>query len=93
LFKIDKISRRDKICVWINEIIIEDRIVTWDENKDAVNRCKHGISFFEAARVFLDDNRIDFPDEKHSDDEERTITIGRVGKILFVVYTERNDKT
>ena len=76
-----------------NEVLIEDRIVTWDENKDAINRRKHGISFFEASRVFLDDNRIDFPDEKHSDYEERSITIGRVGKILFVVYTERDDKT
>ena len=31
-------------------------------------------------------------DFEHSDNEERYIAIGRVGEILFVVYTERGEK-
>ena len=36
----------------------------------------HGISFKSAARVFFDYDRIEYYDEKHSDDEERFDTIG-----------------
>ena len=63
----------------------------WDDEKNAVNFHKHGISFFAAAYVFADENRIELYDEAHSLDEDRYITIGFAGKLLFVVYTERND--
>lgn len=65
----------------------------WDEEKNLINQKKHKISFSEAARVFLDEKRIDKPDTNHSDFEERRNTIGMVGKILFVVYTERKENT
>lgn len=77
----------------MGEIEIEGRLVVWDDNKDIINRQKHGLSFRRAARVFLDENRIEFPDEKHSEEEERKITIGRVKEVLFVVCTERDEKT
>ena len=77
----------------MGEIEIEGRLVVWDDNKDEINRQKHNLSFRRAARIFLDENRIEFPDEKHSDEEERFITIGKVKDVLFVVYTERDDKT
>ena len=32
---------------------------------------------------------LEFYDELHSDEEERYIGIGKVDKVLFVVYTER----
>ena len=31
-------------------------IFEWDENKNQLNKRKHGISFEEAARVFADPN-------------------------------------
>lgn len=61
----------------------------WDEEKAKINLKKHGIPFEIAAKVFLDENRIDIYDEAHSIDEHRYITIGLAGDILFVVYTER----
>ena len=64
----------------------------WDEEKNKINKKKHGISFKVAARVFLDKNRIDDLDELHSDFEERIRIIGRVEKILTVIYTERGDR-
>lgn len=42
----------------------------WDDNKNDINKKKHGISFETAAAVFGDDNRLEIPDELHSIDEE-----------------------
>ena len=64
----------------------------WDENKAAANWKKHGISFFRAARVFEDENRKEYYDIAHSDDEDRYITIGLADDVLFVVYVERREK-
>ncbi len=61
----------------------------WDEEKAALNLQKHGISFEDAALVFNDEYRIEYYDAVHSADEDRYNTIGKVGEILFVVYTER----
>ena len=63
----------------------------WDEEKNRINRQKHGISFETAMLVFNDDNRIEIYDFKHSGDEDRYNTIGCVNDILFVVYTERKE--
>lgn len=61
----------------------------WDEDKARINFEKHGVLFETAAKVFADENRIEIYDEAHSIDEERYITIGLAGEVLFVVYTER----
>lgn len=66
-------------------------IIEWDDNKATINLKKHGISFKTAAKVFLDENRYFEIDMEHSDEEIRYKTIGRVGKILFVIYTERGE--
>ena len=71
----------------------EDRIFQWDENKAKINKIKHGVSFKVATKVFEDENRLERPDYEHSQDEERWQVIGKVDKILFVVYTERGDIT
>ena len=64
----------------------------WDSDKEKINRRKHGISFETAARVFLDENSYDDFDELHSDFEDRIKIVGRVGKVLAVIYTERDDR-
>ena len=64
----------------------------WDSKKAEINRKKHGVSFETAARVFLDKNSYDDYDEFHSDFEDRIKIVGRVGKILAVIYTERGDR-
>lgn len=64
----------------------------WDSDKAEKNLKKHKILFELAARVFLDDYRYDDYDEFHSDDEDRIKTVGRAGKILAVIYTERGDR-
>lgn len=64
----------------------------WDEEKAANNFKKHGVLFETAAKVFLDENRIEIYDAVHSIDEDRYITIGLAGEVLFVVYTERRPR-
>ena len=64
----------------------------WDEEKEQINIAKHGIDFATASHVFLDPDRLEYYDEKHSTtDEDRYITIGFVADVLTVVYTERRD--
>ena len=39
---------------------------TWDENKNQVNKRKHGIDFNEAITVSLDEQAIMFDDPEYS---------------------------
>ena len=76
----------------MGEIEVGKYIVEWDDNKAELNWKKHGIHFEDAALIFLDEYLIDDYDEEHSDDEDRIKVIGKVGKILVVIYTERGEK-
>ncbi len=75
----------------MGEVEVGEYLVEWDDEKNNINKKKHGISFETAARIFLDDDRVDYYDEMHSDNEDRIKVIGRVGKILAVIYTERSE--
>ena len=66
--------------------------IEWDTNKNDVNVKKHHISFETAARVFLDENRLDYYDIVHSMNEDRYITIGLVEEVIVVVYTLRKTR-
>ena len=65
----------------------------WDPAKAAANLKSHRVSFHEAAAVLDDPLSTTFPDEAHSEDEARFVTIGvsRRGTVLVVAHTERND--
>ena len=76
----------------MGEMELEGLIIEWDDAKNEKNFKKHKIYFEDAARIFLDDNRIDYLDENHSDDEERWKVIGMVRNVLVVIYTERGEK-
>lgn len=56
------------------------------------NVAKHGVPFDYAARVFLDPDRIDREDDRHSYNEERWITLDRIeGRLFVVAYTVRDN--
>lgn len=73
-------------------IIMEDIIFEWDENKNEIDKRKHGLSFEEAQEVFYDDNAILFDDPDHSFGEERFLIIGMIksSKICIVSHCYRN---
>ncbi|HJR79364.1 MAG TPA: BrnT family toxin [Anaerolineales bacterium] len=64
----------------------------WDPVKARQNLQNHGVSFERAARIFLDPFAISIFDEKHSESEDRWITIGSETNevLLVVVHTFRN---
>jgi uncharacterized DUF497 family protein len=68
--------------------------IEFDTDKDEKNWKKHRIRFNTAALVFADPMRIERIDDSanRTTCEERFQTLGRVSKVLFVVYTERGDK-
>jgi uncharacterized DUF497 family protein len=66
------------------------QIFEYDSTKAAGNLKKHGVSFAEAMTIFDDPLASTLPDDQHSEDETRFITIGLSSRhrILFVVYTD-----
>jgi uncharacterized DUF497 family protein len=73
---------------------VEELVVEWDEKKNAVNKRIHRISFETAKLVFADPDRVERLDNSVGNDpnETRWQTLGLVGRVLFVVYTERGEK-
>jgi uncharacterized DUF497 family protein len=70
------------------------REIEFDPKKAAINLQVHKITFEDAALVFVDPLRIERRDDSEdTSGEERWQTLGMVDKVLFVVYTERGDKT
>jgi uncharacterized protein len=64
----------------------------WDPEKAAVNARKHRITFETACGVFADQFAIDELDNCEDYGEDRyTITGMANGRLLFVVYTLRDD--
>jgi hypothetical protein len=67
----------------------------WDEAKAAANRAKHGIAFNEAATALGDSLGWTYPDDEHSELEQRWITIAKseAGRILVVAHTDHGEGT
>ena len=63
----------------------------WDAPKAEANIQKHGVSFDEAASVFLDQLALSGQDPDHSTSEARYITFGMssLGRLLSVSHTHR----
>lgn len=68
-------------------------VFDWDENKNQINKRKHGVSFEEARTVFYDEQALLEYDELHSEDEDRFRIIGCSdnGNILLVVHCIRDE--
>jgi uncharacterized DUF497 family protein len=63
----------------------------WDEEKNEINKKKHGIDFEDAIHVFNDPYHAEIYDNVHSTDEERWIIIGDIGLIVLIVVTYREE--
>ncbi len=61
----------------------------WDPAKDRMNIRKHRVSFRQAATIFRDPEQVSIYDDKHSDEEDRWITLGIdiFGVVRVVVHT------
>ncbi|MZP56354.1 MAG: BrnT family toxin [Bacteroidales bacterium] len=64
----------------------------WDDEKERLNREKHGLSFFIAQKAFSDPRRVVAEDTKHSSEENRFYCIGKVDDgIITVRFTFRDN--
>ena len=68
---------------------------SWDENKNKINKQKHGISFEEAQTVFYDDNAIEFNDPDSSANEDRFLMLGISDRlrVLLVCHCFRENES
>ena len=87
--KLDK-HLGDNYNIIMNAISFE-----WDENKNAINRAKHRVSFEEAETVFYDENAVLIPDPDHSEEEERFIILGfsLMARLLIVCHCYRHNES
>jgi hypothetical protein len=69
-------------------------IYEWDAEKAAANLRKHGVSFQDAATVFLNPLAMTYDDPDHSAREQREVTIGHTirQQLVFVSHCERGDR-
>ncbi len=70
----------------------EDLLFEWDDEKSRSNFVKHGIRFQTAVKAFLDPRALVRLDEEHSQ-EQRYNLLGKVGRVLFVVYVKKEEAT
>jgi len=64
----------------------------WDPDKHRRNYRDHRISFHDAARALDDPSAVEWIDDREDYGEERIIALCQVdGRVLYVVYTERNN--
>ena len=57
----------------------------WDPKKDRANQKKHGVSFQEAASVFVDERALFMADPEHSEDEDRFVLLGLSAAMRIVL--------
>ncbi len=65
----------------------------WDEQKALENQHKHGVSFYEAQKAFLDEHRVIAEDLAHSHNEKRYYCFGKIDShVMTVRFTYRSHK-
>ena len=57
------------------QLSMDNELFEWDNEKNTINRQKHGIGFEEALLVFDDPLHIELYDAAHSDKEDRFLAI------------------
>jgi uncharacterized DUF497 family protein len=70
---------------------MKDIVFEWDKLKERRNQKKHGVSFEEAATVFVDEKALLIQDPDHSDEEDRFLLLGLSSnlRILLVCHCYR----
>jgi len=86
------------ICAYARRVLLLPQMGTvafgdfeWDADKALANVAKHGVTFEEAASIFLD---VDYLLIRDTADPNRFEAIGfsKLARLLFVVHCERGEK-
>jgi uncharacterized protein len=66
----------------------------WDPEKANRNFARHGVTFEQGARAFVDKFAVEWIDDREDYGEERINPLGMCdGVLLHTTYTEREDVT
>jgi uncharacterized protein len=73
---------------------VQSDLFEWDDEKARRNLRIHDVDFREAKTVFEDPFAITIQDDLHSEEEQRSITLGLslLSRVLLVVHTERKER-
>ena len=73
---------------------MQNEFFEWGDDKADTNHKKYGVSYDEACTLIFDDFAITNEDDRMEYGEKRLFTIGmsEQGRILNVVWTQRNNK-
>ena len=63
----------------------------WDPGKARNNLRKHGVDFADAVIALEDENALTIEDPGHTESRFKTLGMGPVLNILFVVHCERSN--
>jgi len=71
------------------------QIYEWDKRKAKINLAKHKVSFEEGETIFNDPLLVTYPDELHSEKEDRLISMGmsKNKRLLLVAHVELLETT
>jgi uncharacterized DUF497 family protein len=72
---------------------MKDIVFSWDDRKQRENDRKHGITFEEAATVFIDENARLLHDPDHSGKEDRYLILGFSAKLRLLVVSHTYRKS
>ena len=77
----------------INSLVENAQGFQWDKGNSLKNWLKHGVLRGEVEEVFFNEPLLLFEDEKHSQDEDRILALGRTdgGRFLVVAFTVRQN--
>lgn len=76
-------------------LVLEEKTIVWDENKNRNNIRNHGIAFPEAVQAFLDPYLVLSYDEDHSSLEEtrwKCLGVIRDSLLLTLCFIEADDE-
>ena len=66
----------------------------WDNDKAAMNRRDHGVTFRQAIKAFSGQFAVEWIDGRENRGGKRVDFVGMRGRVLpHVTYTERNERT
>jgi len=63
----------------------------WDAKKASSNSLKHRVDFSDAVIALEDENALSIEDNDHNKQRFKTIGMGSILNILFVIHTEREN--
>lgn len=61
----------------------------WDDDKNRINKLKHGVDFEDVYPIFTDPHALTIEDFTHGEQRWKVLGMGKYLVVLVVVFTHR----